>query len=165
MTEPGGIDTAVEISAADRSDEVNLDVDRWSVIAAETLAEEGVTRGELGLTFVGVDEMSELNSTHMGKDGPTDVLAFPLDGLDLAGLAPGNVPVALGDVVICVSVARSQAAEHCGTVEAELALLVIHGVLHVLGHDHYLDEERVEMQGREQIHMQRYGFRHPEFTS
>ena len=83
--------------------------------------------------------------------GPTDVLAFPIDGELVEvddGVRPaapwprspaarsGDLPLLLGDVVICPSVAVAQAPSHAGTVDDELALLVVHGVLHVLGHDH-----------------------------
>ena len=112
--------------------------------------------GELTLTFVDRDEIAALNREHLGKDGPTDVLSFPLDA---AAEAPGGagvpdrrfaserrdpstadpslgVPVLLGDVVVCPAVAAEQAPSHAGTLDDELALLVVHGVLHVLGHDH-----------------------------
>ncbi len=67
----------------------------------------------------------------MGKQGPTDVLSFPMDDEPIEG-----VPTLLGDIVISPSVAAEQCAEHAGTIDDELALLVVHGILHVLGHDH-----------------------------
>ena len=85
----------------------------------------------------------ELNRTHMDSDKPTDVLAFPLD-------APGeatDAPSILGDVVLCPAVAEAQAAEHGKTTQAEMDLLVVHGLLHLLGHDHAEDEERRIMFG------------------
>ncbi len=93
----------------------------------------------------------------MGKDGPTDVLAFPIDdephrGRALARLrrhrartaSPtelADLPLLLGDVVICPAVAARNAPEHAGTYDDELALLVVHGILHVLGMDHAEDDE------------------------
>ncbi|MEL6986005.1 MAG: rRNA maturation RNase YbeY, partial [Actinomycetota bacterium] len=65
------------------------------------------------------------------------------------------------DIVICPEVARRQAPEHCGSIEAELALLVIHGVLHILGHDHAEPEETAVMQARERHHLGLLGHRHP----
>lgn len=147
------------------------ELDRWSGVARTTLVGEQVPVGQLDLIFVDSDEMAELNLTHMGHSGPTDVLAFPLDADELplgpadtadARPAPlGDVPVHLGDVVVCREVAEGQASEHCGTVEAELSLLVIHGVLHVLGHDHGEPEETAMMQDRERHHLARYGLEHP----
>ena len=78
------------------------------------------------------DEIAALNVEHLGKAGPTDVLSFPLDDDEPQ---PG-VPVLLGDVVVCPAVAADQALSHAGTLDDELALLVVHGVLHVLGHMH-----------------------------
>ncbi len=100
----------------------------------------------------------------MGKPGPTDVLAFPIDAPDvevwpLPGAdqprsrpgpgRPGDLPLLLGDVVVCPAVAAAQAPDHAGTVDDELALLVVHGVLHVLGYDHAEDAERAAMRARE----------------
>ena len=92
------------------------------------------------------------------------MLAFPIDGElvevddgpgphrrgpDRPPADPGDLPLLLGDVVVCPSVAAAQAANHAGTVDDELALLVVHGVLHVLGHDHAEAEERARMRARE----------------
>jgi probable rRNA maturation factor len=132
---------------------VDVDVDRWCRLASAVLREEG-RRGELTLTFVDRDEITALNTEHMGKDGPTDVLSFPLDELDDTDPSrpsplAGDVPVLLGDVVVCPAVAREQASDHAGTLDDELALLVVHGVLHVLGHDHAEADETAAMQARE----------------
>jgi probable rRNA maturation factor len=120
-----------------------VDVDRWAVLAeAAATAEGGV--GELTLTFIDRDEIAELNAEHMGQDGPTDVLSFPMDDEPMDG-----VPTMLGDIVISPAVAAVQFPEHAGTLDDELALLVVHGVLHVLGHDHAAPDEAALMRGRE----------------
>jgi probable rRNA maturation factor len=90
---------------------------------AVTLAAAGVDDGHLAVELVDADRIRELNREHRGKDAPTDVLAFPVDG---AGPIAG--PRELGDVAICV--------EHCSDV-AEAA---VHGVLHLCGYDHETDE-------------------------
>ena len=118
------------VVAADEQDEIAIDVERWSELARAVLTDEE-RHGELTLTFVDRDEIAALNREHMGKDAPTDVLSFPLD----EDTTPG-VPVLLGDVVVCPSVAAEQASSHAGTLDDELALLVVHGILHVVGHDH-----------------------------
>lgn len=165
----------LEVEAHDETAGDGVDVARWREVARSTLALElgGDDRaeGRLDLIFVDPDTMAELNREHMGADYATDVLAFPLDGaddgLDLvypAGVDGdgGHAPVRhLGDVVVCPQVARAQAGEHCGHEDAELTLLVVHGVLHVLGHDHATDGERLVMQGRERLHLGRYGYGHP----
>jgi probable rRNA maturation factor len=161
-----------EVFCADEQGDVPLDISRWQHLAHQVLIDEGV-RGlaELALLFVGELQMTELNESYMGKTGPTDVLAFPIDaaeaeivmhgqpqsrGPDRAPPDPADMPLLLGDVVICPAVAARQAAEHAGTVDDELALLVVHGVLHVLGHDHADDAQRAAMQARELELLQRH---------
>lgn len=99
---------------------------------------------ELSVLCVDADAIAALNTQHMGVEGPTDVLAFPMD---LPGeTAPGE-PAILGDVVMCPGIARRQAPEHGATPEAELELLLVHGILHLLGHDHAEPDQRAEMFG------------------
>ena len=138
----------VTVVAADEqgaTDGVVVDVERWAALAEAAVVACGGC-GELTLTFVDRAEIAALNAEHLGKDGPTDVLSFPLDADD--DPLPG-VPVLLGDVVVCPAVAADQAAAHAGTVDDELALLVVHGVLHVLGHDHAEPDEAARMRERE----------------
>jgi probable rRNA maturation factor len=100
------------------------DVERLCALA---LASAGVRDGHLAVEFVDAKRMAELNDEHRGKDGPTDVLSFPVDGADPG--APGEgVPRELGDVVIC--------PEH--TVDVSEA--VVHGALHLVGMDHETDD-------------------------
>jgi probable rRNA maturation factor len=103
-------------------------------VARQVLAAEGVVDGELGISFVGLDEMRELKRDHLGIDEATDVLSFPLDGRDDV---PEGVPRALGDVVLCPQV-----------VGADWRGPLVHGLLHLLGYDH-----GVEMQVREEEHI------------
>ena len=147
-----GVETRddVTVVASDEQAEVEVDADRWGQLAAAVLRAER-RRGELTLTFVDRAEMILLNSEHMGESGPTDVLSFPLDALD-DGPHDGPqaiAPVLLGDVVICPSIAAEAAPLHAGTLDDELALLTVHGVLHVLGHDHVDPEQTSTMRRRE----------------
>jgi probable rRNA maturation factor len=136
----------VQVTLTDDCDE-DVDGPRWARLLAAVLEAEGVAPGaEAGLTFVSPSAMAELNQAHMGGDGPTDVLAFPIDGLDAEG---GASPGVVGDVVICPVVAWAGAEGHAGSDDDELALLVVHGALHLLGHDHAEAAERSVMQGRE----------------
>lgn len=155
-----------EVTGHDQTSAGFDQLDHLVTVALATLVSEGVTAGSLDLIAVEVDEMAELNEAHMGHEGPTDVLSFPLDADEaLAFAAPpaGSdlPPLHLGDVILCPEVARRQAPEHAGTEEAELALLVIHGVLHVLGHDHAEPEETAVMQARERLHLAALGHAHP----
>jgi probable rRNA maturation factor len=102
-------------------------------VARTVLAAEGVSEGELGIAFVGSEEMRALKSRHLGIDEPTDVLSFPLDG---RGELPEGVPRALGDVVLCPQV-----------VGADWRTPLVHGLLHLLGYDH-----GDEMSAREEAH-------------
>ena len=137
----------------DEQQVVTIDLSRWVVLAERVLASEGIARGELTLAFVDESDMAELNEEHMGETYATDVLSFPLDAD--AATAVGEMrdgdeaPVLLGDVVVCPSVAAANAPEHAGTVDDELALLVVHGVLHVLGHDHVDHHDTTRMHARE----------------
>lgn len=142
-----------------RQDDSAIDLDLWASLAADALAHEGVGPvAEMGLAFISIDEMSALNEQYMGKAGPTDVLAFPID-LDHTATArtepPGGPaatadlpPMMVGDVLICPAVA-SLATNTGRSLEDEVALLVVHGVLHLLGHDHAEPDERAVMQQRE----------------
>lgn len=111
--------------------------DRLRALAGHALVAEGVPEA-MELTVLLVDEPSiaELNRDHLGGDGPTDVLAFPMDRPDAAS---GTVPLILGDVVLCPKVAERQGGEQPW---AELEMLLVHGILHLLGHDHAEEDER-----------------------
>jgi probable rRNA maturation factor len=100
------------------------EVDEGAVVelAYAVLHAEGVEDGELGLAFVGPDEMRALKRDHLGIDEPTDVLSFPIDGREQL---PHGMPRALGDVVLCPAV-----------VGEEWRAPLTHGLLHLLGYDH-----------------------------
>lgn len=172
-----GGDGEPEVFCADEQSDVPLELGRWQDLALHVLRDEGV-RGlaELSILFVAEQEMSELNSDYMGKDGPTDVLAFPIDahdvtqvvapagatrGPDRAPIDPGELPLLLGDVVVCPAVAARQAPDHAGTLDDELALLIVHGVLHVLGRDHAEPEEAEEMRARERALLEAHHWHGP----
>ena len=101
------------------------------------LEAEGVAGpSALGVAFVGEREMRALNADHRGLDEVTDVLAFPLDGLDEL---PADLERQLGDVVVCHPQAARQADEAGVPALEEMRTLVVHGLLHLLGHDHEVD--------------------------
>lgn len=157
----------LEVFVGDEQADHPVDGARWQLLAENVLAHEGI-RGEAELSVLFVDEvaMADLNQRFMGNDGPTDVLAFPLDDeLVEPGRYPdsstsgpvdprvrgeaGDPPLLLGDVVICPAVAARNAPGHAGTYDDELALLVVHGILHVLGHDHAEPDQEAAMQAKE----------------
>lgn len=169
MSEPASVGSALTdglvVEVNDETADGSGDLEPWSRVAEQTLLGEGVSAGRLDVIFVDPEMIAELNREHLGQDRPTDVLAFPLDGptVGAGGYEPSDdsPPPHLGDVVVCPRVAAEQAPEHAGSIEAELTLLVVHGVLHVLGHDHAEPAETLEMQARERAHLQRHGFEHP----
>ena len=125
---------------------MGVDTKRIAATARRTAESEGA-RGEISLTLVTPERMAQLNARHMGKEGPTDVLSFPIDGLAPPGApGPGEPPWLIGEVVLCPEVAAAQAT---GTVEEELDLLVAHGVLHLLGYDHDTEAGAEQMRVRE----------------
>jgi len=138
------------VTVRDEQDACPLDVERWRSLTSAVLDDLGVAAdAEVSITFVAASAMTELNREHMGRDGTTDVLSFPIDGAPVgAGSAAGPPPM-LGDVVICPEVAAANAPTHAGTYEDEMALLVVHGLLHLLGMDHAVPDDRAEMQARE----------------
>jgi probable rRNA maturation factor len=115
--------------------------------------------GELSIVLLDTETMATMHQQWMDLPGPTDVMAFPMDGEDYAadgdrGAAgrPGHVgpeygesPALLGDVVLCPEIAAEQAKQAGHSVEAELHLLCTHGILHLLGYDHAEPEEEREM--------------------
>jgi probable rRNA maturation factor len=111
---------------------------------------------ELSVLLVDQSAMTELHVRWMGEDGPTDVLAFPMDELrlpqpgthgDHSQPDPDAAEALLGDVVICPQVAAEQAAEAQHDVQDEIDLLCTHGILHLLGYDHGEPEEHAVMFG------------------
>lgn len=121
------------------------------VLARENAPEHS----EVSLAFVDDERMAELNGEFRGKEGPTDVLSFECDGLDDGfGQPPADMtgPQAvfeLGDIVIAPDVAARQSVELGHSLEAEVSLLLVHGLLHLLGYDHIDDDEAEEMEARE----------------
>jgi probable rRNA maturation factor len=155
---------AISVFVADEQADRPVDTLRWIRLAEAVLTEEGV-RGEAELSMLFVDETAsaDLNKRFLDHDGPTDVLAFPMDdepadsgrSPDAGGTGPGDPselsdpPTVIGDLVICPEVAWRNAPEHAGSYDDEMALLVVHGLLHLLGMDHLDDEEAETMERKE----------------
>lgn len=138
----------MQISIVSKRDPEPLDLTAFERLAEFVLDREDAPEAvELSIAIVSIAEMSALNRDHRGKEGPTDVLSFECD--DLCAVFEPDEPIILGDVIIAPEVAESQAAEYGHTVEEELNLLLVHGVLHLLGYDHIADDEAAAMQERE----------------
>jgi probable rRNA maturation factor len=135
-----------------------VDEEKLVRLARHVLDRMGVSPlAELALTLVDVEHMTELHVKWMDLPGPTDVMSFPMDELDLRGSrgaghaheerADETLPMMLGDVVLCPEVAEKQAKEAGHGFEDELQLLTTHGILHLLGFDHAEPDEHAEMFG------------------
>ncbi len=160
----------IDVFAADEQQDHHMDVALWAALARQVLEARGV-KGETEVSLLFVDEaaIAALNSQFLGKSGPTDVLSFPIEdepgptgrSPDLGGSGPGASPeqgalVLLGDVVICPAVAARNAVEHEVSLEDEVALLVVHGLLHLLGLDHEDEAEAERMEALEQQMLARF---------
>lgn len=132
------------VLVSDRQD-IDVDTDTLVMLAQRTLGGEGVGPAELSVSLVGPDEIEELHVRYMDEPGPTDVLSFPQD----PDTMESDGARVLGDVVICPAVA---ATNNPGNPEAEVRLLLVHGVLHLLGFDHEEDAERAEMWARQEVY-------------
>ncbi len=177
---------SIDVFAADEQSDRPVEVERWARLAEAVLEAEEV-RGDVEVSLLFVDEaaMARLNQRFLGRRGPTDVLAFPIEdepptggrSPDAGGPGPGwvpaepeDLPLLLGDVVICPEVAwrQANASTDRGTggdgaatrYEDELALLVVHGLLHLQGMDHEDEAEAEAMEARERELLDRY-HRHP----
>jgi probable rRNA maturation factor len=148
----------VEVAGTSRMDVDEVALERF---AAAILHEESVDdESVLSVQFIDADAIAELNSAHMAKRGPTDVLSFPIEDA-----APGKPPsrdidgppLELGDIFICEEIVASHAEEYGVSFKAELYLMVVHGVLHILGWDHQTDAEAEAMEEREAEHLATIG--------
>jgi probable rRNA maturation factor len=155
---------SIDVFAADEQGDHPIAVARWAELSRNVLSARGVKgETEVSLLFVDEDAIAALNEQFLGKSGPTDVLSFPIEdepgptgrSPDLGGSGPGTSPeegtlTLLGDVVICPAVAARNAVEHEVSLDDEVALLVVHGLLHLLGMDHEDDAEAERMEALEQ---------------
>jgi probable rRNA maturation factor len=160
----------IDVFAADEQEDHPIVVSRWAELARQVLTARGI-KGETEVSLLFVDEaaMSSLHEQFLGLSGPTDVLSFPIEddpgpsgrSPDVGGSGPGSsaeqgVLTLLGDVVVCPSVAARNAIEHGVSFEDEVALLVVHGLLHLLGLDHEIEAEAERMEALEQELLTRF---------
>jgi probable rRNA maturation factor len=160
----------VDVFCADEQRDRPVEINRWSTLARSVLMERGVKgAAEVSLLFVDEASIAALNERFMGHTGPTDVLAFPVEddplpagrSPDMGGTGPGadvaDEPLMLlGDVVVCPAVAARNAVDHESTYEDEMALLVVHGLLHLLGMDHQVDADAERMEALERSLLARF---------
>ena len=125
---------------------------------AEKALHNHIAAAEVTIRIVNIDEMTQLNRQFRHKNGPTNVLSFP---------APADIKAEagmLGDIVICADVVNREAEEQHKKPEAHWAHMTIHGIFHLLGHDHEKDEEAEVMEALEIAVMRSLGFSDPYAT-
>jgi probable rRNA maturation factor len=131
----------------------SVDVVALKHLADILLAEEGYPdETEVTILLVTDEEIAEYNQRFLDRDGPTDVLAFPVEDL-IPGVVPDRdphgPPLILGDVLVAPAYVRNQAKDLEVAFEDEMSLMVAHGILHLLGYDHEEEEDAVRMERRE----------------
>jgi len=160
----------LDVFCADEQADHPVEIERWSTLARAVLTERGVKGdAEVSLLFVDEGSIAALNERFMNRPGPTDVLSFPVEddplpsgrSPDMGGTGPGadvmdEPPLLLGDVVVCPAVAAGNATEHGSTYDDEVALLIVHGLLHLLGMDHEEDAEAERMEALERSLLARF---------
>ncbi len=142
----------IDVFVANEQQDVELDERRVVALARFAADEEGIDpQAELSVLFVDRESMSGLKEKYLSEEGPTDVLAFPMD------VEPASdEPYLLGDIVICPDVAVPQADEAGWTVTEEIDLLLVHGFLHLLGYDHVRPQDAKAMKHRERRILQEF---------
>jgi probable rRNA maturation factor len=142
----------VSVFLADEQSE-SVDLEQLRGLAELVLREEGYPdETELTLLLVDEDEMSAYNERFLNRNGPTDVLAFPVEEL-MPGVVPEHdptgPPLMIGDVIVAPAYVGRQAADYDVGLDDEMALMVTHGILHLLGYDHIEEEDAQRMEARE----------------
>jgi probable rRNA maturation factor len=154
----------VSIEVANESG-VAVDESALASVARHVLAAMQVNpAAELSIMVVTLEVMTELHERWMDEPGPTDVMAFPMDELvdeSRRPDAPEIGPALLGDVVLCPAFAAAQARKAGHGLADELALLTVHGVLHLLGYDHENDRDAAQMEARETKILAQLGMPNP----
>jgi probable rRNA maturation factor len=147
----------MQVSIVSHREPEPLNLEAFERLALFVLSMEGVPDlTELSVALVDDEEMAHLNQQYRGASGATDVLSF---GCDDPCPTPGDEPITLGDVVIAPAVAERQASELGHSIEHELDVLLVHGVLHLLGYDHEAEGDAGAMAAREAALLDAYAAR------
>lgn len=135
--------------------EQNIDMDdKLEDVIRTVLTTEGLSLAyEVSISFVDKDEIHRLNKAYRGVDRPTDVLSFPMD----EDFFIEGVDTMLGDIVICMDIAKEQAEDFGHSLDREIMYLTAHSCLHLLGYDHMEQEEKLSMRSREKEVMKSLG--------
>ncbi|HEX6987169.1 MAG TPA: rRNA maturation RNase YbeY, partial [Planctomycetaceae bacterium] len=150
-----------EIEINDSQSRIAADLDRLRSVAVDVLRHEGVAAAEVSVALIDGETMRRLNREHLGHDYDTDVLSFLLDASGPEVPEPdaprGAGKTLDGEVLISTDVAARAAEEFGWSVESEVILYLVHGLLHLTGYDDLTDDERAVMRERECFHLARWG--------
>ena len=138
------------IEVVNRQRKVPVDLETWQLFTSRALKATPAEAASVTIAFVSDRQMRELNRQWRGKTGTTDVLSFPAGDDEFANPDGSN----LGDVVISLEQATRQAREHRLSLDEEIAQLILHGLLHLCGYDHEIDDgkmNRLEVQLRKKL--------------
>lgn len=133
--------------------------DSWIKACEQALAlaaeQEGISNGEVALSFVDNEEIRQLNRDYRGIDETTDVLSFPMD--DGTSERFPEVTTMLGDIVIAVPVAKEQSEAYGHSLLREIAFLFVHSFLHLIGYDHQTQEQETQMMEKQEAILAQIG--------
>ena len=144
---------ALVIEIADQQSTQTLDFKRLIQAARQVLAAAGVKSGEISIAVVNDERIHELNRQYLAHDYPTDVLSFVLDHDHASGKLDG-------EVIVSADYAAREADRYDWTVDDELLLYVIHGCLHLTGHDDQTPDGQTAMRAAETQHLAQFGLQH-----
>ena len=131
------------------------DIQRALELAGEIY---GVENSEVSVTLTNDQRIHELNLQYRGIDRPTDVLSFAFRDSDEPEIfSESDQPEILGDIIISIDRAKSQAEEFGHSIRREIVFLTVHGILHLLGYDHMEETDRLEMESEQKFMMERLG--------
>lgn len=142
--------STIDVTLADGLD---WDTSHLESVALTAMTQLDVEHGELSILLTDDAAIHPLNRDWRGKDRPTDVLSFS----QVEGEPVPGAPLVLGDVIISLETASRQAAERGHSVQREVEILLVHGIVHLLGYDHEEDEEAAEMEAIERAILARLG--------
>lgn len=122
---------------------------------------EETGQAEVSVTLVTKERIQEINSEYRQKDSVTDVISFAMEemGEDETEIIGGEETRFLGDIIICLDVAKEQAEEYGHSLDREMGFLAVHGFLHLLGYDHMNEEDEKRMFGRQEEILEQYGLK------
>lgn len=137
----------------DTNENIDMNDKLYDVVKAVLDNEELSMDYEVSITFVDKDEIHKLNKEYRNVDRPTDVLSFPMNEEFLIE----GVDSMLGDIVICMDIAKDQAKEYGHSLDREIMYLTCHSMLHLLGYDHIEEDDKKIMRGKEKEVMKNLG--------